>query len=73
MFVDIVPVWAGVCDRAGENLQILLPVAQGQGQRGILRGHPGGAAGLAHHRHVRRAVRLRRLVQVSNNCNVDCN
>ena len=30
-FLDFILVWPGVCDWVRENLQILLPVAQGQG------------------------------------------
>ncbi len=50
---------AGLRHRSGAHLPLLLPVAQGQGDRGLLRRHHGRPPGLAHHGHDHRAVRVR--------------
>ena len=62
---DFIPVWSGVCHRLGENLQILLPVAQSQGQRCLLWRNCHRPFWMAHYWHVCRALWLRCSIQVN--------
>ena len=62
---DLVHQRPRVRHRPRADLQVLLPMAQGQGIGGLLRWHPRRPLGLPHHRHDRRDLRIRRPLQVT--------
>ena len=62
---------AVLCHRAGEDVPLLLPAAQGQGHGLLPGGGSGGVDRLAHHRGGAGDLRLLPLVQVSGGVNLN--